>query len=98
MDSSDRKCLKYLVDTNVVYNVINRNRVQNYNIFFIFARRHAKVTYLQKSRNCVNTGQKAIQKNEIIFISIFSLKYLVNFGIFCNFAVDFNTHVYAKNK
>ena len=29
---------------------------------------------------------------------IFPLGNLVTFGNFCNFAVDFNTHVYAKNK
>jgi len=42
--------------------------------------------------------QKAKNDDKVTFLERISEKYLVTFGNFCNFAVDFNTHVYAKNK
>ena len=47
---------------------ICRTRVQRYCFFFIPTRRHKKVAYLPKSRNCVNTAQTPLQKNANIFI------------------------------
>ena len=47
---------------------ILRNPLQNYYFFFIPTRRHKKVAYLPKSRNCVNTGQTDLQKNAFFFI------------------------------
>jgi hypothetical protein len=59
--------------------VVFQNPLQNYCFFFIPTRRHKKVAYLPKSRNCVNTGQTPLQKNANIFIFlIFPLRNLVN--------------------
>ena len=41
--------------------------------------------------------QKAKNNDKVTFLERISLKNLVTFGNFCTFAVDFNTHAYAKN-
>ena len=38
---------------------------------------------------------KAKNDDKVTFLERISEKYLVTFGNFCNFAADFNTHVYA---
>ena len=64
---------------------ICRKRVQNYCFFFIPTRRHKKVAYLPKSRNCVNTAQTPLQKNAIIFIFFATPSGLSSFFAFWGF-------------
>ena len=42
--------------------------------------------------------KKAKNDDKVTFLERISQRNLVSFGNFCTFAVDFNTHVYAKNK
>ena len=62
-----------------------RNPLQNYCFFFIPTRRHKKVAYLPKSRNCVNTAQTPLQKNANIFIFFATPSGLSSFFAFWGF-------------
>jgi len=63
--------------------VVFQNPLQNYCFFFIPTRRHAKVAYLPKSRNSVNTGQTPLQKNALfLFLFFYSKKFGYCFFIY----------------